>query len=743
MYKCDFSRCRSLVTAFAVCALLPLATARAEDALDRAEARARELCARMTLEEKAGELMVYDYMDLGQNRWHVYTNMVCRNEIGAMMRVLGAKETRRLQEYKMKHSRLGIPLIVHEDITHGWVTTLPSQIGIACSWDDAAIEKAEAVAAREAAAIGIQLTYSPQVDVSDDPRWGRIGCTNGEDPYLSGRVGAARVRGCQGRTLDELADGEHIIACPKHFAGYSSLQGGKDYRHKDFSRRELLETHLPPFKATVDAGALSLMNAYTVCEGVPCNFSRHLLKEILRDQWGFRGQLITDWTTLTFSIDEGAATDVEDAAKRGLEAGVDMDMISRAFLSLPKLVREGKVSEADVDVAVVRSLALKYLMGLFDDPYRFCDERKSREALMTERNKADVLALTREMLVLLKNDGTLPLDVSKPVGLTGTWADDEDAHRGGMGKDMFNEYDVDPGVKTEAHLKIDTIKTAMEKRWGANLDYEPMNMFNVARGLGGGMPKPDVVVLSIGEPTEYTGERRGRARIEIPESELENLRALKRAGKKIISVVFAGRPFIMNEIVWLSDAVVLAWYPGAMGGQAIAEVLCGDVNPSGKLSQHIPYDVGQIPLSYREKRTFITCSYADIPSKPLFPFGFGLSYTTFEYGKPRTDKTEYSIGEKVRVSVQVKNTGKVAGREVVQLYVRDEVASVLPRERELKEFTSVWLNPGEEKTVEFTLDDNAFALYDKDLKRVVEPGAFTIFVGPDSMTMNATQVLLK
>ena len=741
MHKCDFRQCRSLATA--VCMLLPLATARAEDALDRAEARARELCARMTLEEKAGELMVYDYMDLGQNRWHVYTNMVCRNEIGAMMRVLGAKETRRLQEYKMKHSRLGIPLIVHEDITHGWVTTLPSQIGIACSWDDAAIEKAEAVAAREAAAIGIQLTYSPQVDVSDDPRWGRIGCTNGEDPYLSGRVGAARVRGCQGRTLDELADGEHIIACPKHFAGYSSLQGGKDYRHKDFSRRELLETHLPPFKATVDAGALSLMNAYTVCEGVPCNFSRHLLKDILRAQWGFRGQLITDWTTLTFSIDEGAATGVEDAAKRGLEAGVDMDMISRAFLSLPKLVREGKVSEADVDVAVVRSLALKYLMGLFDDPYRFCDERKSREALMTERNKADVLALTREMLVLLKNDGILPLDASKPVGLTGTWADDEDAHRGGMGKDMFNEYDVDPGVKTEAHLKIDTIKTAMEKRWGANLDYEPMNMFNVARGLGGGMPKPDIVVLSIGEPTEYTGERRGRARIEIPESELENLRALKRAGKKIVSVVFAGRPFIMNEIVWLSDAVILAWYPGAMGGQAIAEVLCGDVNPSGKLSQHIPYDVGQIPLSYREKRTFITCSYADIPSKPLFPFGFGLSYTTFGYGKPKTDKAEYSIGEKVRVSVRVKNTGKVAGREVVQLYVRDEVASVLPRERELKEFTSVWLDPGEEKTVEFTLDDNAFALYDKDLKRVVEPGAFTVFVGPDSTTMNATQVLLK
>lgn len=728
---------------YTACLLLPFAAICAEDALDRAEVRARALCARMTLEEKAGELMVFDYRDFGRDRWSVYTNMVCRNEIGAMMRVLSAKELRRLQEYKMKHSRLGIPLIVHEDITHGWATTLPSQIAMACSWDDAAIERAEAVSAREAAAIGIQLTYSPAVDVSDDPRWGRIGGTNGEDPYLAGRVGAARVRGYQGRTLDELADGEHIIACPKHFAGYSSLQGGKDYCHKDFSRRELLETHLPPFKASVKAGALSIMNAYTVCEGVPCNFNRYLLNDILREQWGFRGQLVTDWTTLTFSIDEGAATDMEDAAKRGLEAGVDMDMISRSFLLLPKLVREGKVREADIDAAVVRVLALKYLMGLFDDPYRFCNGKKSCEALMTERNKVDVLALARESFVLLKNDGILPLDTTNPVGLTGTWADDENAHRGGMNKDMFNEDSVASGIQSDSRFKIDTIKTAMEKRWGANLDYVPINMFNVARGLDGGMPSADVVVLSIGEPIEYTGERKGRARIELPATELENLRALKRAGKKIVSVVFAGRPFIMNEIVWLSDAVILAWYPGAMGGQAIAEALCGEVNPSGKLCQHFPYDVGQIPLSYREKRTFIKCSYADIPSNPLFPFGFGLSYTTFRYGRPETDKTEYAIGEKVRVRVPVKNTGMVAGREVVQLYVRDEVASVLPRERELKEFTSVWLDPGEEKIVELSLGEDAFSLYDKDLKKVVEPGVFTIYVGPDSTTMNATQISLK
>ena len=731
---------------FALCAVFAAAAvgdsaAEPGDLLDRAEARARDLCAKMTLEEKAGELMVYDYRCLGADRWGAYTNLVRRDEIGALMRVLSAKETRRLQEFKMKSSRLGIPLIVHEDITHGWATTLPGQIGIACSWDDAAIEKAEAVAAREAAAIGIQLTYSPQCDVSDDPRWGRIGSTHGEDPYLSARVTAARVRGCQGRTLEELADGEHIIACPKHFAGYASLQAGRDYRHKDFSRRELLETHLPPFKAAVDAGALAVMNAYTVCEGVPCNFNRYLLTDVLRGQWGFRGQLITDWTTLTFSIDEGAAEGVLDAAKRGLEAGVDMDMISRAFLRLPELVRKGFVREADLDVAVVRSLALKYLMGLFDDPFRFCDERKEVAALLTDRNKADVLELARESLVLLKNDGILPLDKSARVGLTGSWADDVAALRGGMNKDFFNGA-ADVEIDTAGRARVDTIRSAMERRWGGALEYRPIDMLKVARGEGG-MPKSDVVVLSIGEPTNFTGERRGRGRISLPESELENLRILKRAGKKIVSVVFAGRPFIMNEIVWLSDAVVLAWYPGAMGGQAIAEVLCGEVNPSGKLCQYIPLDVGQIPVSYREKRTFIACSYADIPSEPLFPFGFGLSYTTFEYGRPETDRAEYAIGDEVRVRVRVRNAGRFAGREVVQLYLRDEVASVLPRERELREFTSVRLEPGEEATVEFTLGSDAFALYDANLRRVVEPGEFTIFVGPDSTTKNAARVRLS
>lgn len=713
------------------------------DRLDAAFARARELCAKMTLEEKAGELMVYDYNELGTKRRAAYRQLVDRNEIGAMMRVRSAAETRWMQEYKIAHSRLGIPMIIHEDIECGWSTTLPIEMAMACSWDDALVEKGESVAAREAAAIGIQMTYSPQVDVANDPRWGRIGGTLGEDPYLASRMAAACVRGFQGRTPDELADGRHIIACVKHFAGYASLQGAKDYRHQDFSRRELLETHLPPFKAAVDAGALSVMNAYTVFEGVPCNFNRYLLTDVLRHQLGFRGQLVTDWTTLTFSIDEGAAENVEDAAKRGLEAGVDMDMISRAFLELPKLVRAGKVAESAVDVAVVRSLALKYLVGLFDDPYRFCDLENEKRELFSERNQKDVLELTRECIVLLKNEGgILPLATTTRVGLTGTGSDDVVTLRGGLFKsNPYTGFQDDGSAFTNQGEPV-TLKGAMAKRWGERLAYKPIDLTKIARGSEG-LPEADVVVLTIGEPTDYTGERCGRAAIEIPDSELENLRILKRAGKKIVSVVFAGRPFIMNEIVWLSDAVLMAWYPGAMGGEALAEILCGETNPSGKLCENIPLHIGQIPLSYREKRTFIPCSYADIPSTPLYPFGYGLSYTTFVYGKPTADKSAYAIGEPVRISVRVKNTGKCRGREIVQLYVRDEVASVLPRERELKEFTSVWLDPGEERDVAFTLLDDAFALYDVNLNRIVEPGAFTVFVGSDSTTMNSVGIKVR
>jgi len=710
---------------------------------DSAIARARELCARMTLEEKAGELMVYDYNCLGSNRWDVYRRMVDRNEIGALMRVLDPKLTRRMQDYKLAHSRLKIPMIIHEDITHGWATALPIQLAMACSWDDAAVEKAEAVAAREAAAIGINLTYSPQCDVSCDPRWGRIGSTLGEDPYLSARMTAARVRGDQGRTLAELTDGAHVIACPKHFVGYGSLQGGKDYRHFDFSRRELIETHLPPFKAAVDAGALSIMSAYTVFEGVPCNFSHYLLTDILRKEWGFPGQMITDWTTLTFSIDEGACASVGEAAVRGLTAGVDMDMISGAFLELPKLVRAGRAAEKDVDVAVVRSLALKYLMGLFDDPYRFCDEKKAQAELLSDRNRRDVLELTRESLVLLKNEGgILPLDPSKPVGLAGTWADDVVQLRGGMTKDFFEDIGEGKVESAMGNRKIATIRDALAARWGEGLEFAVIDPIKIARGEAK-MPSAETVVLTIGEPSNFTGERRGRATLELPESELAQLRALKRVGKRIVSVVFAGRPFIMNEIAWLSDAVLLVWYPGAMGGEAIGEVLSGEVNPSGRLAQHIPQHVGQIPLSYREKRTFIPCSYADIPSTPLYPFGYGLSYTTFAYSKPRTDKASYAVGEPVRVSVDVTNVGRATGRQVVQLYVRDELASVLPRERELKEFTSVTLKTGETRTVTFTLGDEAFALYDAALKRVVEPGDFTVFVGADSTTANAVRVSLR
>ena len=710
------------------------------DALDDAIERARKLCKKMTLEEKAGELMVYDYKDFGDGRWEKYCNHVNNNSIGALMRVADPALTRKMQEYKMAHSRLGIPLIIHEDVVHGFSTSLPTQLGIACSWDDIAVEKAEAVAARESAAAGINMTYSPQCDISCDPRWGRIGSTLGEDPYLSSRMTAARVRGSQGHSLEELSDGKHIIACVKHFVGYGSLQGAKDYRHQDFSKRELFETYLPPFKAAVDAGALAVMNAYTAYDGLPCNFSKYLLTDILRKELGFRGQLVTDWTTLQFSVDEGAAVNLEEAAIRGLEAGVDMDMISDAFLLLPDLVRQKKVSEKLLDEAVIRSLALKYLLGLFDNPYRFCDEENARKEFFSEQNQKDVLELTRESCVLLKNEGgILPLDTTARVLLTGNWFDNATQLGGGTNKDIFYSDDSSEDM---VNGKVLTLEQTMKKRWASRLISKHINMTKVARGMED-FSDADIAVLTIGEPLNYTGERRGRATITIPESELEQLRRLKAAGKKIVSVVFCGRPFIMNEIAWLSDAVLLVWYPGAMGGEAIAEILSGEVNPSGKLSQHFPLDVGQIPLSYREKRTFINCNYADISAKPLYPFGYGLSYTSFEYSKPVSEKAVYRIGENVKLSVVVKNTGNRRGREVVEVYVRDEVSSVLARERELCDFKSITLDPGESAKVEFSLGRDAFSLYNAKLDNVIEPGDFTIFIGGDVTTKNAIRIRLK
>lgn len=364
------------------------------------------------------------------------------------------------------------------------------------------------------------------------------------------------------------------------------------------------------------------------------------------------------------------------------------------------LVREGKASEADVDKAVVRSLAMKYVTGLFDDPFRYCDESKAKGELYSERNRREVLELTRESIVLLKNEGgILPLSTNRVVGLTGTWFDDEDIMRGGMGKDIFSGGDEATVFADGLDASVETLRGAMAKRWGGRLDARQIDMSRIARGEAT-LPGEDVVVLALGEPTSYTGERRGRARITLPEAELENLRTLKRGGKKIVSVVFAGRPVILDEVAWLSDAVVMAWYPGAMGAEALAEILCGETNPSGKLAQHIPLDVGQIPLSYREKRTFISCAYADIPAKPLYPFGYGLSYTTFSYGKPVDLGNE---GGTRRISCEVTNTGT---RRVV-----------------------------------FALPQDAFAIYDADLKRVVEPGEFTVFVGGDADTGNAVRLL--
>lgn len=709
------------------------------------EERVADLLSRMTLEEKVSEMILKPYYPPSQygvgghgekeNAQKVVIHpdtlkQVQEGKVGAFLKANGVATNRVLQEQQMKHSRLGIPLMFHEDVVHGYRTILPVPIASACSWNDDAIEKAEAVAAREASASGLQLTYAPMVDVTSDPRWGRIMETSGEDPYLGARIAAARVRGFQGDSEKDLSRNDTIMGCVKHYAGYPSLEGGLDYYYKDFSWRDLQETYLPPFQGAIRAGVGSVMCSYTAYNGEPATFNRFLNIDVLRNQLGFKGLLVTDWNTLNHAKSMGASASNKESAERGIKGGIDMDMTSGQYMNLIQLVKEGKVPMKLIDQAVAHCLKAKFQTGLFDDPYRYFDEKKEKEILLSNRNKADALAITQESIILLQNkDNVLPLSPDHRVALTGWLADN--------GKNQLGSWDA--SGKGEESI---TVFKGMKEIWKDNLVSDSQAFTtNIPKSLDL-IKDVDTVVVCLGENRSWSGEASNRATLELSDDQIEHLKAIKKAGKKIISIVFAGRPVIMDEIAQNSDAVLYAWFPGTMGGTAIAQLVSGEVNPSAKTCQTFPRHAGQIPVSYRWHRPFHYTGYSDMPRTPFYPFGFGMSYTTFNYSAPKTNKEEYAIGEPVQVTVKVANTGKRAGREIVQCYIRDEIASVVPRERELREYTSVDLQPGEEKEVTLTLPPSAFEIITVDQKRVIEPGSVQIFVGPDSTTQNKTSIRL-
>ena len=695
------------------------------------EVRVHDLLRRMTLEEKIAELNLVPYYASSDSAVRA---LIRQGKIGALLKANGAALNRSLQEEAVGNSRLGIPLIFHEDVIHGYRTLSPIPLAESCSWDTVMVRRSAEAAAREATASGIQLTYAPMVDVSNDPRWGRIMETSGEDAFLGAAMAAARVRGFQG---DNLSDGHTLAACVKHFIGYAALLGGRDYQNTDFSYRDLKERYLPPFQAAVDAGVSSVMCSYTSYDGEPVTMNRRINTDLLREEMQFKGLYMSDWTTLGHAVTEGASRDGRESSRRAMESGLDMDMSSGQYARwLRELVLAGEIDSSLIDRAAARALTLKFTTGLFDDPYKYFDVRKEKKITGSREIRQTVLDMALESMVLLKNDSSaLPLSGTEKIALAGPFTD--------MKADLMGSWTM----KGQAGEVVSVWEGFCGKMPRGQLIHAGCTWDGVTpeyiAGLEEQVREADVVLACIGEYAFHIGEAVTTGRLQIPEEQIQMLRALKATGKPVIAVLFNGRPLVLDQVLASCDALLEAWYPGTLGGTAVASLLLGETSPSGKLTQTFPRHAGQVPVAYNFRRSFARIEHADLGKGPQFPFGFGLSYTTFAYGRPETDRTEYAQGDTVCVKVRVRNTGRMAAREVVQLYVRDEVATVIPREKELKGFASVFLQPGESREVLFRLPWESFRIWNNRMEHVLEPGVFTLQTGGDSEKVQSVQISFR
>lgn len=695
------------------------------------EVRVHDLLRRMTLEEKIAELNLVPYYASSDSAVRA---QIRQGKIGALLKANGAALNRSLQEEAVGNSRLGIPLIFHEDVIHGYRTLSPIPLAESCSWDTVMVRRSAEAAAREATASGIQLTYAPMVDVSNDPRWGRIMETSGEDAFLGAAMAAARVRGFQG---DNLSDGHTLAACVKHFIGYAALLGGRDYQNTDFSYRDLKERYLPPFQAAVDAGVSSVMCSYTSYDGEPVTMNRRINTDLLRGEMQFKGLYMSDWTTLGHAVTEGASRDGRESSRRAMESGLDMDMSSGQYARwLRELVLAGEIDSSLIDRAAARALTLKFTTGLFDDPYKYFDVRKEKKITGSREIRQTVLDMALESMVLLKNDSSaLPLSGTEKIALAGPFTD--------MKADLMGSWTM----KGQAGEVVSVWEGFCGKMPRGQLIHAGCAWDGVTpeyiAGLEEQVREADVVLACIGEYAFHIGEAVTTGRLQIPEEQIQMLRALKATGKPVIAVLFNGRPLVLDQVLASCDALLEAWYPGTLGGTAVASLLLGETSPSGKLTQTFPRHAGQVPVAYNFRRSFARIEHADLEKGPQFPFGFGLSYTTFAYGRPETDRTEYAQGDTVCVKVRVRNTGRMAAREVVQLYVRDEVATVIPREKELKGFVSVFLQPGESREVLFRLPWESFRIWNNRMEHVLEPGVFTLQTGGDSERVQSVQISFR
>src|SRR3989339_91288 len=701
--------------------------------------RADSVLALMTLEEKVGQLVQYSgdwATGAAQGRpSETSDELLKKGKIGSFLNVVSSEKTMKLQKIAVEQSRLKIPLIFGLDVIHGYFSTFPVPIGEASSWNPTLIEKSARMQAIEASSAGIHWTFNPMVDIARDPRWGRIMEGSGEDPYLGSLMAAARVRGYQGK---DLSANNTILACVKHYAAYGGAEGGRDYNTVDLSERNLREFYLLPYKAAVEAGAGSLMASFNEIGGVPSSASKFLMTDILRGEWKSDAFVVSDWNSIGELIPHGVAKDRMKAAELGIKATVDMDMETSAyFYHLAELVKEGKVDIKLVDDAVRRVLIAKFKLGLFDDPYKYCNVEREKKTIKSKEIVDATREVAQETLVLLKNEkNILPLSKSlKSIALIGPLVKSKDNPLGGWSAlgDSNDVVSVYEGLtqKLGKNVKINYAE-------GCTILGKNKSGFATAVKAA---KASEVVVVFVGEHRGMSGEANSRATLDLPGVQEDLVKELKKTGKPVVVVLMNGRPL---TIPWLQEnvnAIIEAWYPGISAGIVIADALFGDLNPNGKLTVTFPRYVGQVPIYYNYKNTgrphdptnHYTSYYMDLENSPLYPFGYGLSYTTFEYSAPTLSKTNIKKDESLTVTVEVKNTGKFEGKEVVQLYIRDLVGSVTRPVKELKDFAKISLKPGETKKVEFTITPEKFKFYDINLKHVVEPGDFKVFVGTNSV----------
>jgi beta-glucosidase len=696
------------------------------------EQRVNALLAQMTLEEKLGQLQQLDGEGPGNFRPE-HVEMVRKGLLGSTLNVRGAQRTNQLQRVAVNESRLKIPVLFGFDVIHGYRTIFPIPLAEASSWDPALAERSAAVAAQEANNVGLRWTFAPMVDIARDPRWGRITEGAGEDPFLGAAFARARVRGFQG---NDYGAPDKILACAKHFVAYGAAEGGRDYNTTDLSENTLREIYLPPFKAAVDAGVGTLMSSFNAINGVPASANAFTLTKVLRDEWKFDGFVVSDYTSVRELINHGIAGNEEEAAAAALNAGVDMEMVSRSYNQFgPQLLKQNKLSNATIDEAVRRILRIKFRLGLFDRPYT--DEAREASALL----RPESIRLAREIagrsMVLLKNDReTLPLNKNVgSIAVIGPLADDRRAPLGWWAGDGKEENTVTPLAGIKATVSAQT-KVGYAK--GCDVTGDSTAGFQEAVDLA---KASDVAIVFVGEIADMVGEAASRATLDLPGRQMELVQAVHAAGKPVVVVLVNGRPLSVGWIVNNAPAILESWMGGSQSGNAIADILFGDVNPGGKLPVTVPRAVGQVPIYYNhmntgrppEAQNRYTSKYYDLPWTPLFPFGYGLSYTTFKIANLQLSVPRIVATGKLTVSVEVENTGRRAGDEVVQLYIRDLVASMTRPVKELKGFQRVSLQPGEKRRVEFVLGPEHLGFWNRDMRYVVEPGEFQVMVGSNSV----------